>query len=289
MFGEYYPGLFAFDHLGIFFKPQKVKTKLWAKKGKLLPIRVVVSIVFCYPKNPDPSPPLHWRVQWFLEADWGWKLFEIPTKVYSGCRVFGGGFKPNLLFFWLGLIHLMVHVPPPEVTKHQHLNHSICFFYLEPLGDWITQRSTTKTQPNKNQHQHTHTHKNKHYHKTQPNKNQHQPNPHTKTNKQQVPQNTSRNKNNLPKSKKNTTHHTHKKHQKTTTKTHQAIKNNPAPFFFRDSKGLLFRRESAVEQCWLDTTNLLVHLGIGTHLWYHQGTTGPERYEWMTRMKMRKI
>ena len=36
-------------------------------------------------------------------------------------------------------------------------------------------------------------------------------------------------------------------------------------------KGLLFRRESAFEQCWLDTTNVLVHLGIVTHLWYHQG------------------
>ena len=201
----------------------------------------MVSIVFCYPKNPDPSPPLHWRVQWFLEADWGWKLFEIPTTVYSGCRVFGGGFKPNLLFFWLVLMHLMVHVPP-EITKHQHLNHSICFFHGNP-SDRITQRSTTKAQPSKNQHQHTRSHKNKHYHKTQPQKNN--TNPHTK-NIKKLPQNT------------------------------PSHKNTPTPFFFRDSKGLLFCRESAVEQCWLDTTHLLVHLGIGSHLWYHQGTTGPE-------------
>lgn len=90
-----------------------------------------------------------------------------------------------------------------------------CFFHGNP-SDWITQRSTAKTQPNTNQHQHTHTHKNKHYHKTQPNKNQHQHNPHTKTNKQQLPQNTSHNKNNLPKSKKK--HNNPHSHTKTTTK-----------------------------------------------------------------------
>ena len=144
MFGEYYPGLFAFDHLGIFFKPQKVKTKLWAKQGKLPPIRVVVSIVFCYPKNPDPSPPLHWRVQWFLEANWGWKLFEIQNGLqWVWC--FWWWLKTQFTFFLISSF-ASYGTCSPRNYQHQHLNHSICFFHGNP-SDWITQRSTTKTQP----------------------------------------------------------------------------------------------------------------------------------------------
>lgn len=109
-FGEFfYPGLFAFDH-------QKVFSKKATKSQDHVKIQGL-------PTSPLEGP--------MILRGRGLETLEIPT-VYIGCCVFGGDFtqfaRNNMV-----LIHLIVHVPP-EITKHQHLNHSFFFTGTQVTG-----------------------------------------------------------------------------------------------------------------------------------------------------------